>query len=169
MPIVRPVAACPGLPEPMLELKSPRAAAGVDPAAPRQSLLRDEWIVSDRQPSLRRCGEILEALEQVIAARKGESPDRSYTSRLLAGGVSKAGEKVTEEAGELVQAAAAEPDERVVSEAADLTYHLLVLLACRGLSLAQVEAELARRFGVSGLDEKAARTAPGGTASGDKR
>ncbi len=125
--------------------------------------------MSDRQPSLRRCGEVLEALEQVIVARKGDSPDRSYTSRLLAGGVPKVGEKVTEEAGEVVQAAAAETDGRVVSEAADLIYHMLVLLACRGLSLAQVEDELARRFGVSGLDEKAARTAPGGTASGDKR
>jgi phosphoribosyl-ATP pyrophosphohydrolase len=118
---------------------------------------------------VRRCGKILEALEQVIAARKGESPDRSYTSRLLAGGVPKAGEKVTEEAGELVQAATAETDERVVSEAADLVYHMLVLLACRGLELARVEDELARRFGVSGLDEKAARPAPSGTAPGDER
>ncbi len=151
----------------MLQLKAPRAAAGVDPAAPH-SLLQEAWIVSDRQPSLRRCGEVLEALEQVIVARKGDSPDRSYTSRLLAGGTPKVGEKVTEEAGELVQAAAAETDGRVVSEAADLIYHMLVLLACRGLSLTQVEDELARRFGVSGLDEKAARTAPGGTASGDK-
>lgn len=151
----------------MLELWSLRAAAGVDPAAPRQSLLQDAWIVSDRQPSLRRCGEVLEALEQVIAARKGESPDRSYTSRLLAGGVPKVGGKVTEEAGELVQAAAAETDDRVVSEAADLVYHMLVLLACRGVAISQVEDELARRFGVSGLDEKAARAAPGGTASGD--
>ena len=158
---------CRGLPQPVLELWALRAAAGVDPAAP-QSLLRDAWIVSDRQPSVRRCGEILEALEGVIAARKGESPDRSYTSRLLAGGVSKVGGKVTEEAGELVQAAAAETDARVVSEAADLIYHALVLLACRGLSLAQVENELARRFGVSGLDEKAARTAPGGADSGGK-
>ena len=76
---------------------------------------------------------------------------------------------VTEVAGELVQAATAETDARVVSEAADLVYHMLVLLACRGLAIAEVEDELARRFGVSGLDEKAARTAPGGTASGDKR
>jgi phosphoribosyl-ATP pyrophosphohydrolase len=70
--------------------------------------------------------------------------------------------KVTEEAGEVVEAAAAEPDARVVSEAADLVYHMLVLLACRGVGLSQVEDELARRFGISGLDEKAARTAAGG-------
>lgn len=68
---------------------------------------------------------------------------------------------MTEEAGELVRAAAGEPDDRVVAEAADLLYHTLVLLAARDLTLAAVEAELARRFGVSGLDEKAART-PGG-------
>jgi phosphoribosyl-ATP pyrophosphohydrolase len=69
---------------------------------------------------------------------------------------------VTEEAGELVAAADHETDERVVSEAADLVYHMLVLLACRGVGLSQVEDELARRFGISGLDEKAARTASGG-------
>jgi len=72
------------------------------------------------------------------------------------------GAKVTEEAGELVVAADRETDDRVVSEAADLVYHMLVLLACRGVGLSQVEDELARRFGISGLDEKAARTAGAG-------
>jgi phosphoribosyl-ATP pyrophosphohydrolase/phosphoribosyl-AMP cyclohydrolase len=116
---------------------------------------------------MRRAGEVLEALERVVESRKGESADRSYTSRLLAGGAAKIGGKVTEEAGELVQAAAAESDERVVSEAADLVYHMLVLLAFRGVPLARVEDELARRFGVSGLDEKAARTV-GQAADGGK-
>jgi phosphoribosyl-ATP pyrophosphohydrolase len=119
-------------------------------------------IVSDNQPSNDRVGEVLESLEQVIASRKGGDVDRSYTARLLAGGVAAAGPKVTEEAGELVRAAAVESDERVVSEAADLVYHTLVLLACRAVPLARVESELARRFGVSGLAEKAARTADGG-------
>jgi phosphoribosyl-ATP pyrophosphohydrolase len=105
---------------------------------------------------------VLESLERVIASRKGGDSDRSYTARLLAGGVPAAGAKVSEEAGELVRAAAAEPDDRVVAEAADLLYHTLVLLACRDLPLERVEAELARRFGVSGLAEKAARTAGGG-------
>ena len=111
---------------------------------------------------MRRLGETLEELERVVAARKGDPSARSYTSRLLAGGVPAIGAKVTEEAGELVAAAAGETDERVVSEAADLVYHMLVLLACRGVGLSQVEDELARRFGISGLDEKAARTAGGG-------
>ena len=107
---------------------------------------------------MRRLGETLEELERVVAARKGDPSARSYTSRLLAGGVPAIGAKVTEEAGELVAAADHETDDRVVSEAADLVYHMLVLLACRGVGLSQVEDELARRFGISGLDEKASRT-----------
>jgi phosphoribosyl-ATP pyrophosphohydrolase len=125
-------------------------------------------VVSDSESSSRRVGEVLEALEQVIASRRGDSPERSYTSRLLAGGVTKVGAKVTEEADELVRAAAGEPTDRVVAEAADLLYHALVLLACRDVPLVSVEAELARRLG---LVEKAARTtahAPGTPAtSGD--
>jgi phosphoribosyl-ATP pyrophosphohydrolase len=108
---------------------------------------------------MRRLGDVLESLEGVIASRKGGDPDRSYTSRLLAGGVDASGAKVTEEAGELVAAAGNESDDRVVSEAADLVYHMLVLLAARDLTLAQVEDELARRFGISGLEEKASRPA----------
>jgi phosphoribosyl-ATP pyrophosphohydrolase len=111
-----------------------------------------------------RLGETLESLERVVDSRRNDPPDRSYTSRLLAGGVEKIGGKVAEEAAELVAAAAGEPDERVVAEAADLTYHMLVLLACRGLSFTLVEGELARRFGVSGLDEKAARAKTGDPA-----
>ena len=103
---------------------------------------------------MRRLGETLEELERVVTARKDDPSARSYTSRLLAGGVPAIGAKVTEEAGELVAAADHEADDRVV--------HMLVLLACRGVGLSQVEDELARRFGISGLDEKASRTAGGG-------
>ncbi len=95
----------------------------------------------------------------MIASRKVDPSARSYTTKLLAGGPAAAGAKVTEEAEELVRAACGETEDRVVSEAADLLYHTLVLLACRDVPLARVEEELARRFGVSGLDEKAARTA----------
>ena len=104
---------------------------------------------------MRRLGETLQNLERVVASRKSEAPDRSYTSRLLAGGVPAIGAKVTE---------ALESVERVVSEAADLIYHMLVLLACRGIGLSQVEDELARRFGISGLVEKAARSTAAGQA-----
>ena len=144
----------------MLDLSGSSPAVGT---APARRAWQPERIVSDVQPSNRPLGEVLESLEQVITARKGSDPDRSYTARLLAGGPSLAGGKVTEEAGELVEAAADESDERVVSEAADLLYHTLVLLACRDLPLRLVEEELARRFGVSGLAEKAAR----GTGKGD--
>ena len=110
-------------------------------------------------------GTVLAALGDVIESRRGSSGERSYTSRLLAGGPEAVGRKVTEEAGELVVAALGETDDRVVSEAADLLYHTLVLLASRGLTLSDVESELARRFGVSGLEEKASR---GAATSGDK-
>ncbi len=104
----------------------------------------------------------LDQLEQTIAARQAAAATtESYTARLLAGGVAKIGAKLTEEAAETVEAAA-EPGEdgrlHTVCEAADLVYHLLVLLRARNIELSEVEAELARRFGMSGLEEKAART-----------
>jgi len=113
-----------------------------------------------------RAGDTLEALERVILSRREESGDRSYTARLLAAGPTKAGGKVVEEAGELAMAAVAEADERVVSECADLLYHALVLLACRGLDLERVAAELERRSGISGLDEKASRPARAAAGEG---
>ena len=87
----------------------------------------------------------LAALEAVIGARRDADPDASYTARLLAGGPRRAAEKVTEEAGELSAAALAGSDDEVIAEAADLAYHALVLLASRGLGLAQVAEELGRR------------------------
>ncbi len=96
----------------------------------------------------------------MIADRQQNPSERSYTTRLLSGGVSKIAAKITEEAAEVVEAAAepgAEGQSHLVREAADLIYHLLVMLACRGTSLREVEVELARRFGISGLDEKASR------------
>jgi phosphoribosyl-ATP pyrophosphohydrolase len=103
----------------------------------------------------------LDQLEQTIAARKsaGDS-SQSYPARLLAGGVAKIGPKIAEEAGETIEAAGeAGEDGRLhtVCEAADLIYHLMVLLAARNIELTEVEAELARRFGMSGLEEKASR------------
>ena len=102
-------------------------------------------------------GTVLGQLEDIITSRKTADADRSYTSKLFAGGVAEIGSKITEEADELVEAAAKESDERVVSEAADLLYHTIVLLAHRDLTISQVETALAERFGVSGLEEKASR------------
>jgi phosphoribosyl-ATP pyrophosphohydrolase len=104
----------------------------------------------------------LDQLEQTIAARQAAGDaGQSYTARLLSSGVAKIGEKVTEEAAEVVEAAAepgAEGREHTVREAADLVYHLLVLLRARDISLADVEVELSRRFAMSGLNEKASRS-----------
>ncbi|MGF1469439.1 MAG: bifunctional phosphoribosyl-AMP cyclohydrolase/phosphoribosyl-ATP diphosphatase HisIE [Sandaracinaceae bacterium] len=100
---------------------------------------------------------VLARLGAVIEARRHASAGSSYTKSLLEAGAAKIGGKVIEEAGELAAAVARETDERVIAEAADLVYHLMVGLASRGLSLAEVAEELGRRFGVSGLEEKASR------------
>jgi phosphoribosyl-ATP pyrophosphohydrolase len=102
----------------------------------------------------------------VIEDRKANPPAKSYTTRLLDGGVPKIGEKILEEAAEVVEAAAGEPGatlneegrQHLVYEAGDLLYHLFVLLAYRDIQLSEVETELARRFGVSGIDEKESRS-----------
>jgi phosphoribosyl-ATP pyrophosphohydrolase len=102
----------------------------------------------------------LDQLEQTIRARKIASDEKSYTAKLLAGGVEKIGRKIIEEAAEVVEAAGEEGEEgrqHTIYEAGDVMYHLMVLLAAREITLAEVEAELARRFGVSGLEEKANR------------
>lgn len=98
----------------------------------------------------------LDALEATILARRGADPASSYVAGLFARGRGKIAQKVGEEAIETVIAATSEPD-KIVSEAADLLFHLLVLLADADLSLDDIRAELARREGVSGHDEKAAR------------
>lgn len=99
----------------------------------------------------------LAALEVALERRRDASAEKSYTRALLEGGAETIGDKLREEADELAAAIAGESDERVVSEAADVVYHLMVGLLSRGVSLAAVEAELARRFGTSGHDEKASR------------
>ena len=102
----------------------------------------------------------VDELEQTILERKAAPSEKSYTTKLLGGGVEKIGAKVLEEAAEVVEAAG-EPDEEgrqhTIREAGDVMYHLMVLLAWRGVSFAEVEAELDRRTGVSGLEEKANR------------
>ncbi len=96
-------------------------------------------------------------LERTLAERAKSSGAKSYTRSLLDGGAPKIGEKIREEAGELADALAREADERVTSEAGDVLYHAMVGLLFRGLGLRSVAAELARRFGRSGHDEKASR------------
>ncbi|MBX3275773.1 MAG: bifunctional phosphoribosyl-AMP cyclohydrolase/phosphoribosyl-ATP diphosphatase HisIE [Sandaracinaceae bacterium] len=100
---------------------------------------------------------VLARLERELEARRDASAERSYTKSLLEQGAPKIGAKLREEAGELADALERESDARVVSELADVLYHAMVGLVHRGVPLASVEAELARRFGVSGHEEKASR------------
>jgi phosphoribosyl-ATP pyrophosphohydrolase len=96
----------------------------------------------------------LERLFGTIQSRRGGDVETSYTARLLAQGAEAIAAKVTEEAGETAAAALAETPARVAAESADLLYHLLVLWAAVGVKPGDVWAELARREGTSGLDEK---------------
>ena len=96
-------------------------------------------------------------LERRIAARAQASAEASYTRGLIDKGIAHGAKKLGEEAVEIVVAAVAQDRDRVIAEAADLLYHLLVVLHMRGISLAEVEAALAERARQSGLDEKAAR------------
>ena len=99
----------------------------------------------------------LERLAATIAARKGAEPESSWTAKLLARGPEKCAEKFGEEAVEAIIEAVKGDRARLTSEAADVLYHLLVMLAARDVTLDEVLAELARREGTSGLTEKASR------------
>jgi len=99
----------------------------------------------------------LDLLEATICDRLNGDPASSYVARLASKGTAHIAQKVGEEATETVIAALTAPD-KLASEAADLIFHLLVLLADCGLSLNDIRAELARREGISGIEEKAGRT-----------
>lgn len=102
--------------------------------------------------------DILDRLEATIRARRTGDPAASYVAKLTAKGRARIAQKLGEEAIETVIAATSGDDAAIVPEAADLLFHLLVLLADAGLSLDDVRAELARREGLSGIAEKAARS-----------
>jgi phosphoribosyl-ATP pyrophosphohydrolase len=99
----------------------------------------------------------LEELEQIVAARASASPDDSWTAKLLAKGPEKCAEKFGEEAIEAIIEATKGDRERLTSEAADVLFHLLVMLRARDVSLAEVMTELTRRQVQSGIAEKASR------------
>ncbi|RSV39833.1 phosphoribosyl-ATP diphosphatase [Sphingomonas sp. ABOLE] len=101
--------------------------------------------------------DLLDTLEQTIRDRRLGDPATSYVAKLTARGRAKIAQKLGEEATEAVIAAIQDDRAELVKESADLLFHLLVLLADMGLSLDDVRAELARREGVSGIAEKAAR------------
>ena len=99
----------------------------------------------------------LESLARLIESRRGGDVEKSYVARLLSGREDALLKKIGEEATETVLAAKAGDRQALVSETADLWFHSLVVLARYGLGPAEVLAELKRREGLSGLDEKAAR------------
>lgn len=104
-----------------------------------------------------RMGDILEKLEATIRSRRSADPASSYVAKLFAKGRSKIAQKLGEEAVETVIAALSGSRQDVIGEAADLIFHLTVLLAEADIPLADVLAELERREGVSGIAEKASR------------
>jgi len=104
--------------------------------------------------------DLLARLGATVAARRGADPDRSYVARLFARGEDAILKKIGEEATETVMAAKDGDRARIVGECADLWFHTLVLLAHYNLTPADVLAELARREGLSGLEEKARRPRP---------
>jgi phosphoribosyl-ATP pyrophosphohydrolase len=103
---------------------------------------------------------VLHQLMAVLEDHKVNPPPNSYTAKLYGGGDAKIGAKILEEAHELVEAAGETGDQgrrHITYEATDVLYHVLVLLAHHNIRFDDVEAEVARRFGQSGLDEKASR------------
>lgn len=104
--------------------------------------------------------DVLQRLAATIRSRRGDEAAKSYTRQLLDAGPERCAQKLGEEATETVIAALGNDGRALTREAADLVYHLLVLLECRQVPLSDVLAELDQRMGTSGLAEKAARKTP---------
>jgi len=102
--------------------------------------------------------DLLARLQQVLEERKAADPDSSYVAKLYSKGEDAILKKIGEEATELVMAAKDGDKDKIIYETADLWFHTLVLLSSVDLNSDQVLAELDRRFGMSGIDEKASRT-----------
>lgn len=130
----------------------------VEPAGPACHTGAPSCFFRDELGEPTRGATEIERLEEVILQRQTSTADKSYTKSLLAAGPARIAEKIREEAGELGRAIAEENQARVVAEAADVLYHALVGLAARNVKWSDVLAELHRRSGTSGLDEKARRT-----------
>lgn len=111
----------------------------------------------------------IETLAATIKARRSSGADTSYTRSLLDGGVARCAKKLGEEATETVIAALSEDATALTKEAADLLFHLLVVLEARDVPLDDVLAELDRRAGTSGLEEKASRSIESGSSKSGAR
>ena len=116
--------------------------------------------VTDISMTEKKVTDILDSLVAVLQSRKSDPGEKSYASSLFQQGETKICEKISEEAQELVESAFETGDEagqHLIHEAADLLFHVMVLLVHKGFTLSEVRSELSRRFGTSGLEEKANR------------
>ena len=100
---------------------------------------------------------IFNSLERILEERKSSSADQSYVSSLYNGGSQAILNKISEESEEVIKAVNEESREKIIHEVADLWFHLMVLLRHKDIHIEEIEYELARRFGVSGHEEKASR------------
>jgi phosphoribosyl-ATP pyrophosphohydrolase/phosphoribosyl-AMP cyclohydrolase len=101
---------------------------------------------------------VIDTLYHTILERKNDDPKKSYTAKLLQGEENSMLKKIVEESGEFTFAIKDNDEEEIIYEAADITYHVLVALAAKNISPDRVKQELARRFGMSGIEEKNSRT-----------
>jgi len=101
--------------------------------------------------------DIFDELFKIIEQRKEVNPEESYVSKLMHKGVQKINSKITEEAGEVVEAALEDDKKHLIYEICDLLFHTFVLAGYKNIAIDEIRKELERRFGVSGLTEKANR------------
>jgi len=120
--------------------------------------IKTNEIISDVQVNTSEAYGVVDTLYHTICEKKNDDPKKSYTSKLLNGKENSMLKKIVEEAGEFTFAIKDNDTEEIIYEAADLTYHTLVALASRNVSPDRVKQELARRFGMSGIEEKNSRT-----------
>ena len=138
--------------------------AGLDPAIHHRAIRRGRGDDGSLKPGNNRMAPTpfsLDDLARIVAERAGTGADRSYTAQLLADGPARAAKKLGEEAVEAAIAAATGDRDRLRSEAADLLYHLTVLLHVSGVPFPDVMAELQRRTSETGLQERARRNGSG--------
>ncbi len=122
------------------------------------SLLTDE-IISEVEVDTTKIYSVTDTLYHTILSKKDGDPSKSYTAKLLQGKQNSLLKKIVEESGELCFALKDDDNNEIIYESADLVYHLLVALASKNISPAQIDTELQRRFNLSGIEEKNSRVA----------
>lgn len=119
--------------------------------------LKTDKIISDVEINTTAAYGVIDTLYHTICERKDEDVSKSYTAKLLKGNQNSMLKKIVEEAGEFTFALKDDNEEEIIYEAADVTYHVLVALASKNINPDRVKQELARRFGISGIEEKNSR------------